>query len=39
MWHFGSDLLDRYDGKEFHITVAEGASELCRIYTKGMEIT
>jgi len=34
MWHFGFDLLDRYDGEKFHITFEEGISDLWRIYSK-----
>jgi hypothetical protein len=36
MWHFGFDVLDRYDGEAFHITFEEGISDLWRIYTKKM---
>jgi hypothetical protein len=37
MWHFGIDLLNRYEEKEFHVTVEEGISDLYRIYTKRLE--
>jgi hypothetical protein len=37
MWHFGFDLLDRYDKDEFHITFEEGISDLYRIYTRRMK--
>lgn len=37
MWHFGFDLLDRYDGERFHITFEEGISDLWRLYTKRMK--
>lgn len=39
MWHFGFDLLDRYEDRyeEFHITFEEGFSDLWRIYTKRMK--
>lgn len=37
LWHFGFDLLDRYDGKEFHIAFEEGIGDLWRLYTKRMK--
>ena len=37
MWHFGFDLLDRYEGEKFHITFEDGDSDLWRIYTKRMK--
>jgi hypothetical protein len=37
MWHFGFDLLDRYDGEKYHVTFEEGISDLWRIYTKRMK--
>lgn len=37
MWHFGIDIMNRYDKKEFHVTLKEGISDVYRIYTKRLE--
>lgn len=37
MWHFGVDVPNRYEKKEFEVTLEEGISDLYRIYTKRLQ--
>jgi hypothetical protein len=37
MWHFGTDSLDEYTGKNFEITWEDAESALMRVYTKDLK--
>ena len=37
MWHFGTDSLNEYTGKNFEITWEDGEDALMRIYTKDLK--
>ena len=37
MWHFGTDSLDEYTGKEFEMTWIDAESALMRVYTKDLK--
>jgi hypothetical protein len=37
MWHFGTDSLNEYTGKEFEITWEDAESALMRVYTKDLK--
>ena len=37
MWHFGTDSLDEYTGREFEMTWEDGEDALMRKYTKDLK--